>query len=111
MNHVATWVALALLLGNAITGMTLDALSLGERELLRTYALGLLAFRIGELPANTGVVLHLLLVAVLIGVFPFSKLLHAPGVFFSPTRIQPDNARERRAAAAVKALAKRANSG
>ena len=29
-------------------------------------------------------------------VFPFSKLLHAPGVFFSPTRNQVDNAREQR---------------
>jgi hypothetical protein len=29
-------------------------------------------------------------------VFPFSKLLHAPGVFFSPTRNQADNPREMR---------------
>jgi hypothetical protein len=29
-------------------------------------------------------------------VFPISKLLHAPGVFFSPSRNQIDNARERR---------------
>jgi hypothetical protein len=29
-------------------------------------------------------------------VFPFSKLLHAPGLFFSPTRNQVDNPRERR---------------
>ena len=29
-------------------------------------------------------------------IFPFSKLLHAPGVFFSPTRNQVDNPREKR---------------
>ena len=29
-------------------------------------------------------------------VFPFSKLLHAPGVFFSPSRNQADDSRERR---------------
>jgi hypothetical protein len=29
-------------------------------------------------------------------VFPFSKLLHAPGVFFSPGRNQVDDARVRR---------------
>jgi nitrate reductase gamma subunit len=40
--------------------------------------------------------LHLLLVAALMIVFPFSKLLHAPGVFFSPTRNQPDDPRETR---------------
>jgi nitrate reductase gamma subunit len=27
-------------------------------------------------------------------IFPISKLLHAPGVFFSPTRNQSDNPRE-----------------
>ena len=32
-------------------------------------------------------------------VFPLSKLLHAPGVFFSPSLNQVDDARERRHAA------------
>ena len=40
--------------------------------------------------------LHLALVATLMIVFPVSKLLHAPGVFFSPTLNQMDDARERR---------------
>jgi hypothetical protein len=35
-------------------------------------------------------------VAILMIIFPISKLLHAPGVFFSPTRNQMDNSRERR---------------
>jgi hypothetical protein len=38
----------------------------------------------------------LALVAALMIVFPVSKLLHAPGVFFSPTRNQVDNPREKR---------------
>ena len=38
--------------------------------------------------------LHLSLVAVLLMIFPFSKLLHAPGVFFSPSRNQADDSRE-----------------
>ena len=59
----------------------------------------------GALPAlhaEEGVVralrllLHLWLVATLMIVFPFSKLLHAPGLFFSPTRNQVDNPREKR---------------
>jgi nitrate reductase gamma subunit len=33
-------------------------------------------------------------------VFPISKLLHAPGLFFSPTRNQADNSREQRHLAA-----------
>ncbi|MBF0162688.1 MAG: respiratory nitrate reductase subunit gamma [Magnetococcales bacterium] len=39
---------------------------------------------------------HLCMVAVLIVLFPFSKLMHAGGIFFSPTRNQVDNPREKR---------------
>ena len=39
---------------------------------------------------------HLGLVLILMFIFPFSKLLHAPGVFFSPSRNQVDNPREKR---------------
>ena len=51
---------------------------------------------IGELPISTPLVIHLSLVALLMIIFPFSKLLHAPGIFFSPTRNQIDNPREKR---------------
>lgn len=50
----------------------------------------------GELPLDRPLLVHLLLVALLILLFPFSKLLHAPGIFFSPTRNQVDNPREQR---------------
>ena len=43
---------------------------------------------------------HLALVALLMVIFPISKLLHAPGIFFSPTRNQVDNPREARHIAA-----------
>jgi len=36
---------------------------------------------------------HLFLVSVLLFYFPFSKLMHAPGVFFSPTRNLPNDNR------------------
>jgi hypothetical protein len=39
-------------------------------------------------------------VALLMLIFPISKLLHAPGLFFSPTRNQSDNTREARHLAA-----------
>jgi nitrate reductase gamma subunit len=48
------------------------------------------------LPADPVLLVHLGLVAALMAVFPFSKLLHAPGIFFSPTRNQADDAREKR---------------
>jgi len=49
-----------------------------------------------NLPTDPFIIVHLLLVAVLMIIFPISKLLHAPGVFFSPTRNQVDNPREQR---------------
>jgi nitrate reductase gamma subunit len=49
-----------------------------------------------NLPTDPLMVVHLLLVALLMIIFPVSKLLHAPGVFFSPTRNQVDNPREQR---------------
>ena len=49
-----------------------------------------------NLPTDPFMVVHLLLVALLMIIFPISKLLHAPGVFFSPTRNQVDNPREQR---------------
>ena len=44
--------------------------------------------------------MHLFLVATLMIIFPFSKLLHAPGLFFSPSRNQADDPREQRHIAA-----------
>jgi len=49
-----------------------------------------------SLPSSFVLVSHLVLVAILLFIFPFSKLLHAPGLFFSPSRNQVDNPRERR---------------
>ena len=63
---------------------------------LKAFALGLVRVDWQPLPADGVLLLHLELVAALMVVFPFSKLLHAPGVFFSPTRNQPDDPRERR---------------
>lgn len=48
------------------------------------------------LPTDGFLLLHLTSVILLMIIFPLSKLLHAPGVFFSPSRNQVDNAREKR---------------
>ena len=63
---------------------------------VKAFALGLIFFDWQPLPAHPGLYLHLFLVALLIAIFPYSKLLHAPGVFFSPGRNQSDNPREQR---------------
>ncbi len=48
------------------------------------------------IPSDTILFVHLASVILLMIIFPFSKLLHAPGVFFSPGRNQVDNSREKR---------------
>jgi hypothetical protein len=58
--------------------------------------LGLMHLNWQVLPSSIGLYVHLSLVAVLLMIFPVSKLLHAPGLFFSPSRNQADNPRDKR---------------
>jgi nitrate reductase gamma subunit len=74
---------------------------------LKAFVLGLIYFDWQPLPADPLLLVHLLLVVVLIMIFPFSKLLHAPGMFFSPTRYQVDDPRERRHVARFAQVASR----
>ena len=87
---------LALLLGIGISGASMTFVAHADIVSLKAFFLGLMRFDWQPLPADPLLLIHLLLVATLMIVFPFSKLLHAPGVFFSPTRNQVDNPRERR---------------
>jgi nitrate reductase gamma subunit len=64
--------------------------------MVKEFALGLVTFNWSELPTELQLLIHLLLVFVLVAIFPISKLLHVPGVFFSPTRNQVDDARKKR---------------
>jgi nitrate reductase gamma subunit len=57
---------------------------------------GWMQLSVQPLPADAVLYLHLAAVALLLLIFPISKLLHAPGVFFSPSRNQTDNPREKR---------------
>ncbi len=87
---------LALLIGIGLTGLNLRFLSPTDIVAVKAFILGLMRFDWQPLPADGILLVHLALVIMLMLVFPFSKLLHAPGVFFSPTRNQIDNPREKR---------------
>ncbi|MBU0752185.1 MAG: respiratory nitrate reductase subunit gamma [Gammaproteobacteria bacterium] len=87
---------LALLLGIAATGLLMKFVMHTDIVAVKTFFLGLMRFDIQPLPEHPGLYIHLGLVAILMIVFPISKLLHAPGVFFSPSRNQADNPREAR---------------
>jgi nitrate reductase gamma subunit len=87
---------LALLLAIGITGLSMTFLRHTDIISVKGFALGLLRFDLLPLPADPPLLIHLALVAVLMAIFPISKLMHAPGLFFSPTRNQADTAREAR---------------
>ncbi len=87
---------LMLLLAIGASGLSMKFLTHTDIVAVKAFILGLIDFDWQPLPADPALLVHLVLVALLMLVFPFSKLLHAPGVFFSPTRNQADDSRERR---------------
>jgi nitrate reductase gamma subunit len=99
---------LALLLAIGITGLGMRFVAHTDIVAVKMFVLGLMRLDLQSLPADPVLLVHLALVAVLMLIFPISKLLHAPGLFFSPTRNQADNAREvRHVSAWAAALDKR----
>ncbi|NOR51235.1 MAG: nitrate reductase [Gammaproteobacteria bacterium] len=78
------------------SGLMMKFVTHTDIVMVKQFMLGLMVFDIRELPTDGPLLIHLALVALLMIIFPISKLLHVPGVFFSPTRNQVDNPRERR---------------
>ena len=91
---------LALLIMIGFSGLMMRFVNHTDIVAVKAFMLGLMRFDIQPLPADPVLLVHLTLVALLMIVFPISKLLHAPGLFFSPTRNQADTSREKRHVAA-----------
>jgi nitrate reductase gamma subunit len=85
---------LALLLVIAASGLTMKFIAHTDIVAVKIFFLGLLRFDLQPLPTEPHLYVHLGAVAALMIIFPFSKLLHVPGIFFSPSRNQVDNPRE-----------------
>ena len=93
------YLMLLLLLGIGISGALTTFVVHTDVVAVKSFFRHLMTFNFETMPNLPGdplMVIHLGLVATLMVVFPISKLLHAPGVFFSPTRNQVDNPREKR---------------
>jgi nitrate reductase gamma subunit len=84
---------LALLFAIAGTGLMMDYVTHTDIVGVKAFFLGLMYFDWQPIPTDPVLLAHLGLVATLMIIFPISKLLHAPGIFFSPTRNQVDNPR------------------
>ncbi|GKY86400.1 respiratory nitrate reductase subunit gamma [Sinisalibacter aestuarii] len=87
---------LALLVAIGLSGLTMKFVAHTDVVAVKAFMSGLWTFKINTLPTDPFILIHLTLVLILMIIFPISKLLHAPGVFFSPSRNQVDNPREQR---------------
>jgi nitrate reductase gamma subunit len=87
---------LALLIAIGSTGLLMKFVFHTDIVAVKSFFIGLYSFDPQPLPGDPLLLLHLFLVDALMIIFPYSKLLHAPGLFFSPSRNQVDNPREHR---------------
>ncbi len=85
---------LLLLIGIGAIGLAIKFIFRTDVVAVKSFFDGLWVFDWQDLPMDAPLLIHLGLVAVLFLIFPISKLLHAPGIFFSPSRNQVDNPRE-----------------
>lgn len=88
---------LFLILAIGLTGVWLRYFAKSDVVGIKELAMGLVLFR-PALPEGVTPLFytHLFLVCCLFAYFPFSKLVHGAGVFFSPTRNMTGNSREKR---------------
>ncbi len=96
ISSPSDYLMLLLLIGIAGSGMWMRFIAGTDIIAVKIFILGLLRFQINTLPSTPALLVHLGLVITLMIIFPISKLLHGPGIFFSPTRNQVDNPREHR---------------
>jgi nitrate reductase gamma subunit len=87
ISLAADYFPLLLIIGIGTTGILMRYFFHTDIAAVKQLALGLVTFH-PVVPPNISPLFftHLFLVCVLFAYFPFSKLLHAPGVFMSPTR-------------------------
>lgn len=87
---------LFLIIAIGVSGLLIKHVFHSDIVQLKAFMLGLIKFNWQPLPSDPMLLIHLSLVIVLMLIFPISKLLHAPGIVFSPTLNQVDNPREHR---------------
>ncbi len=89
ISNIPDYFALVLLGVIAGTGLMVNYWLRVNVVDVKGFILGLMTFHPVEVPRHPLFLLHLLAVLILMIYFPFSKLLHAGGLIFSPSRHQP----------------------
>ncbi|GMQ91746.1 MAG: sulfate reduction electron transfer complex DsrMKJOP subunit DsrM [Gammaproteobacteria bacterium] len=96
ISSPSDYLMLLLIIAIASSGVWMTYISHTDVAVVKDFFLGLMVLQIKPLPTDLPLLVHLSLVLLLMIIFPISKLLHAPGIFFSPTLNQVDNPREQR---------------
>lgn len=96
VSSLADYFVLALIFCIAVTGLLMKYYVRPFMVDVKGFVYGLVTGNFAAVPVEPVFLLHLLLVFTLLVYFPFSKLMHSGGIFFSPTRNQCDNPREKR---------------
>ena len=97
ISLAADYFPLFLIFSIAVTGILMRYFDKVDLIKIKELVIGLFTFQ-PVVPEGIGVMffIHLFLVSTLLIYFPFSKLLHMPGVFLSPTRNLANNSRMKR---------------
>ena len=97
ISLAADYFPLFLIIGLAGSGILMRYFLRVDITSVKELVMGLVSFH-PTIPKGIGVIfyIHLFLLSVLIAYFPFSKLMHAGGVFMSPTRNMANDNRARR---------------
>ena len=94
MSYSIDYFPLFLLLGIACTGIIMRYIVKVDMSAVKQLTLGLVSFNPVAPDVNPIFYMHVFLVSCLLIYFPWSKLMHAGGVFLSPTRNMKANSRE-----------------
>ena len=97
LSHASDYFPLFLILGIVTTGVLMRYNVKVDLYHVKELAIGLATLH-PHIPGKIGTIfyIHLFLVSVLAAYFPFSKLVHMVGVFFSPTRNMANDNRMKR---------------
>jgi len=96
ISAMSDYFALSLIGLIGVTGLIMKFVIRADVTAVKGFIMGIVTFSPVQIPADPMFIIHLSLVLILMIYFPFSKLMHMGGLFFSPTRNQVDDPRDRR---------------
>jgi len=98
ISVMTDYILIILLISIALSGTLAKHYFRVDLVQVKEFMMGLVSFKpmSADFPTEIIFIIHFSLVLFLLAYFPFSKLMHSVGVFFSPTRNQVDNPREKR---------------